>query len=276
MKIENRIVAFVDILGFANLIKEYDQNGDSTIVEDLKEAVNSAVWLITPRETDKKNPILFHWKECVEIKLFSDCLCMSAPLEYKGYTFLEQFEFFYKYLITYQLILMEKGYFSRGGITTGSYYSDENMIFSGGLVDAYGIESKIAKHPRIVVDQKIVEMLSKSEDKYNVLQKMLVFDPEEICFLNHFNYKTVDSAQADYIMTSGMIPEIEGMLNETFTEESERDKKQTLEKILKIVRGKIDKHEGESFCNKFKWLERFILNEQGEITPEFKNYTPQN
>lgn len=273
MKIENRIVAFIDILGFANLVKEFDNGGDHQIVQDLKSALDSAIWMVTPTDKDKKNPILFHWKECVEIKLFSDCLCMSAPLEYKGYSFIEQFKFFYKYLIAYQLILMEKNYFSRGGITIGSYYSDENMIFSGGLVDAYSLEAKIAKHPRIVVGNKILEVLDDAKDEFNVLEKMLVFDSEGICFLNHFNYKVLDSAQADSIVSSGMIRGIDEILNESFQKGAQRDKDTTLDKILDIVRANITKYERESFCSKFQWLERFILREKGEEVPEFKNFS---
>jgi len=128
MNIETKIVAFVDILGFADLIKQYDGEGNRKILIELKEAVDSATKLIKPISSESDS-LLFHWKECTEIKLFSDCLCLSAPLNYKGYDLIEQLEFFYKYLIGYQQILMSKNYFSRGGITIGSYYSDDKIIF---------------------------------------------------------------------------------------------------------------------------------------------------
>jgi len=51
---------------------------------------------------------------------------------------------------------MTKGFFLRGGISTGSYFADDNMIFSKGLVNAYQLESKKAIYPRVIIDKNIV------------------------------------------------------------------------------------------------------------------------
>jgi hypothetical protein len=257
MEIETKIVAFVDILGFADLIKQFDKKGNSKILDDLKEAVDTATNLIKPIPEDSDS-LLFHWKECTEIKLFSDCLCMSAPLNYKGYDLIEQLEFFYKYLIGYQQILMSKNYFSRGGITIGSY-SDDNIIFSGGLVEAYTLESKIAKYPRIVVSPKMLDAVKGLDDEFDILNSMFILDSEDVCFLNPFNNYTIDGEKADKIAKE-QLAGIEGFLNMSFKELGEQDKRN------------ISEHEGKSFCNKFKWLKRLILRELGEEQLEFRNY----
>ena len=56
------------------------------------------------------NQFLFDFKECLEAKLFSDCLCVSVPLEfgnqYTKYNIYDQFWFLYQYLSGYQILLL--------------------------------------------------------------------------------------------------------------------------------------------------------------------------
>src|SRR5690606_39194186 len=53
---------------------------------------------------------------------------------------------------------MSKGFYLRGHVTVGSHYSDDNMIFSGGLVEAYSNES-LTVYPAISINPKVVEKL---------------------------------------------------------------------------------------------------------------------
>ena len=59
----------------------------------------------------------------------------------------------------FQSIMMTKGFFTRGGVSMGSYYADNNIIFSKGLVNAYLLESKKANYPRVLVDNLIIQKL---------------------------------------------------------------------------------------------------------------------
>jgi hypothetical protein len=166
---------------------------------------------------------------------------------------------------------MSKNYFSRGGITIGSYYSDDNIIFSGGLVEAYTLESKIAKYPRIVVSPKMLDAVKGLDDEFDILNSMFILDSEDVCFLNPFNNYTIDGEKADKIAKK-QLAGIEGILNMSFKELGEQDKTRTLKQTLAVVERNISEHEGKSFCNKFKWLKRLILRELGEEQLEFRNY----
>ena len=53
-------------------------------------------------------------------------------------------------------LLSKHGLLSRGGITLGDYYRDENIVFGSGLVDAYILENN-AETPRMLVDEKVID-----------------------------------------------------------------------------------------------------------------------
>ena len=49
----------------------------------------------------------------------------------------------------------DQGFLCRGGISQVWHYSDDDIIFSKALIDAYLIESKQATHPIIMIDKII-------------------------------------------------------------------------------------------------------------------------
>ncbi len=181
------IVAFVDILGFSKSIRDYDSGENPELLNQIKEAVNSAGELLTKIYVKPSN-VVPNWKELFKIQFFSDCLCAAVPVNYFTYDFMDNFVNLSLYISTYQNILMEKGFFCRGGISIGSYYSDDFIIFSGAMLDAVEIEKSIAVYPRIVLAEKLVDKLNESvSDIKEVLKNLLVIDEEKKVFLNNFN-----------------------------------------------------------------------------------------
>jgi len=57
------------------------------------------------------------------------------------------------------------GFFIRGGLTIGSIYLDENIIFGKALLDTYKYESKIACTPRIIIDEIVKKEINKYIEK---------------------------------------------------------------------------------------------------------------
>ena len=60
----------------------------------------------------------------------------------------------------------ENGFCFRGAITLGEMYypdKDENVLLGNGIVEAYKLECEVAIYPRIVVDEKVYEII-KEED----------------------------------------------------------------------------------------------------------------
>lgn len=184
---EPRIVAFMDILGFSSIIKEYDSDKTSNLLNELHDALNTAI--VHAIENTKDLNAQSDLKDFLEYRMFSDCICISLPyIEFEN-DFHIQFNSLSTVVKSYQLIMMQKGFFIRGGISIGSYFSDKNMIFSGGLVSAHHLDKGT---PVIAIHKTVIEKLNKKCDeefKSLFIDGNLIFstqEPEKI-FLNPFD-----------------------------------------------------------------------------------------
>ncbi len=183
---ETYIVAFVDILGFSDFIKKYDNGEMPNVLSDIKNASDSAADFLKMNISQNEHD-MFNWKKDFVVKLFSDCLCAAIPINTNYQDFFYNFLFFNLYISTYQNLLMEKGFFSRGAISFGSFYSDENMIFSGALVESVELEKK-AIFPRILISPKLLSEIEQHPEKDSkILSELLVVDENQNVFVNNFN-----------------------------------------------------------------------------------------
>lgn len=87
---------------------------------------------------------------------FSDSIVLSVPFSE------EIFPQFLSVIATYQYDLFCEGIICRGGIAYGKHFLHESFLFSNGLIEAYRIESEIAKYPRIVVSTDLIELIYKN------------------------------------------------------------------------------------------------------------------
>lgn|GEM_PF-3686094 len=165
------------------MISDYDTGKNTEIFAVLKSALDPAANFIKRGHKQGENDMFFEWNSCLEAKLFSDCLCVAVPLSYKGFGFGEQLNFFYKYLVGYQNLLMTHGFFTRDAVTISSHYSDENLIFSGGLVESYNLETKVCKNPRIMISDRLMDEIFKLDSKYkSMLTHMLEIGNDGVFF----------------------------------------------------------------------------------------------
>jgi len=129
---------FLDILGFSNIIEDYDTSYFSTSLQDLQESfVLTIETLLNNKSLSDTDTMKY-----LEYQTFSDNVCISVPFFNNERDFLHNFNIIVSFVRGFQEIMMTKGFFLRGGISTGSYFADDNMIFSKGLVNAYQLESK--------------------------------------------------------------------------------------------------------------------------------------
>lgn len=182
---EPRMVCFMDILGFSELINQYDSDITSTLLQDIQESFELAKTQLLEKTQSGNKEVVKHLK----YQTFSDNICISIPYFDNENDFLSNFNLLATYVRGFQSIMMTKGIFMRGGISTGSYYADNNIIFSKGLVNAYYLESKKAIYPRVIIDDSIITKLlnyNKERLEYFGLDKTIIFDWENCAFLNPF------------------------------------------------------------------------------------------
>jgi len=155
------IVCFLDLLGFSSVIlKEWDnpiQNPLDTILA-LKRIIT---------DVENSNGLVFNIKEEKESKKvnytcntrsISDSIIITVPIA--GDLTIADVFFSILGLINsiarFWGMCLETGYTIRGGIDFGDIYWDENEIIGPAFINAYSIESNVAKTSRIVCSDQFV------------------------------------------------------------------------------------------------------------------------
>jgi hypothetical protein len=134
-----RYVAFVDILGFSNIVRN-SVNSPHQAGELAK---------ILQRLANRTTPSIFDQGEGDDFRgqSFSDCIVLSENATPKGLLHLLQ-------TVTFvSLDLMSNGILVRGGIAKGQLHHTDKVVFGPALIEAYRLESQLAKFPRILVDR---------------------------------------------------------------------------------------------------------------------------
>ncbi|MGO7175361.1 hypothetical protein ACCT06_15940 [Rhizobium ruizarguesonis] len=135
-----RVVAFVDILGFSALVREADR--DPELRRRIAQALRQVSALQGPIEGDTS----------FRAQNFSDCLILTADKTASG---LWRLLFAIGELTWY---LLDIGVLLRGGVTIGQAHHDEEIVYGVGVLRAYELESKIADFPRVILDQSVVRV----------------------------------------------------------------------------------------------------------------------
>lgn len=177
-KYENRLVAFIDILGFSKLIAKSETEADRV------------PWMINILNAIKSNEgIKDKFSEDLDVRMeftaFSDCFVLSSRIpEDPVNTALYQVALICS-------LLLRAGLFVRGAIVEGNLFHKDNIVFGPGLLDAYKKEQKESIYPRIIVSSKLIERYYR-EIKVPVVDKvvhkwsstLLRTDNDKKCYLD--------------------------------------------------------------------------------------------
>lgn len=132
-KFEERYCAFVDILGFRQLIDRLDRNQIKfQLVRKL---------LRTIQGPSQDRPYLFDRAD-FRAQSISDAIALSAKPKIEGL-----WQLLYS-LDKLSFELLDEGYFVRGAIVKGKLYHDDQIVFGSALVRAYELESTVVNFPR--------------------------------------------------------------------------------------------------------------------------------
>lgn len=192
MNYQDRVVIFIDILGFKELLNETtNKEGNDNIkgINNLIEAYNTIrdVWDLDKIDTNssilKKTS-----KQDKQITIFSDCIVISFPAKEKSeifYTLLEV-----KWMI---LRLVTKKILCRGAISYGKLLHNDRFIFGPALVEAYILESKAANYPRVILDRSIIELAGSArsenhtrEEEIKYVESLLEKDLDGMYYIDYF------------------------------------------------------------------------------------------
>lgn len=143
------VVAFIDILGFKEVLKS----------ESKAEEIHRALYSI-------KNNVDSHYGSDsyrkfkgvldTEMTAFSDSVVISGSLEQAVAVYFDTLRFLD--------LILNSGFVCRGALSSGSLYHRDGIVFGPALVDAYEDESKRAVYPRVIVSPDVRELILNSEN----------------------------------------------------------------------------------------------------------------
>jgi len=158
-KLTEQFVAFVDLLGFTDEMVRASK--DSVQAEALLTSFQSTV-AQTVREVLVPSKDLPLWN----YRGFTDNFVVAAPVRrHDGDDGEGRFGMLSTRVAEFQLQLALQGWFVRGGLTMGDFFMDDLSVFGPALVDAYFLESKFARDPRIILSESVRELV-KSHLRY--------------------------------------------------------------------------------------------------------------
>lgn len=150
IRYEKSFVAFLDVLGFKQMIKSQDP----TQINQYFGIVDSAIKHLKSIPS-KKN---------IDSIVISDSIILSAPCTDSNEYNLERLRQLCIAIGLIQQSLAIKGIWLRGAICYGDTYFDSmnSQIVGPAYVEAYLLEEKLAVNPRVILDSKLIPQLGYS------------------------------------------------------------------------------------------------------------------
>ena len=180
---EDRIVVFLDILGFQKIINKTlqpDGSDNSSEIENLVNTFKDIECFTMPDHTELNNG--------KKVTQFSDSLVISFPVTLQGGLWSTLFDL--RLLI---INLINRNMLCRGAITIGKLYHDK-YVFGPALIEAYILESNIAYYPRVILSEKVIKAGKKSpyfihtsEEEEHYIKDLLDKDEDAMYFIDYFN-----------------------------------------------------------------------------------------
>jgi|GEM_PF-663406 len=196
---QEKLIAFIDILGFKDKIKKSDEN----IIPLFVDTINSAL-----KDYER------YFNNSGDKQARDMMGCKILPLNPDYYIFSDSIVFtmkdeennlirFLTAIISLQKSFIKNDIFVRGAILKGKIFESKNgetnnsIVFGPGGVDAYEMESKEAIYPRILLSKEIVDKLYKRyneipENGLELLKRSLLIyvlkDNDGAYFLDYLGY----------------------------------------------------------------------------------------
>ena len=167
--VEFRFVAFLDVLGFSEMVQaDFESAGENQNLRNLEEALGA----VEPKG------------EGVQALQFSDSIVLSSSFDPS----VSSLQVIVNASKSLQLRLFQSGILIRGGIAHGRHYHAGSFLFSQALIDAYRLEAISARFPRVVISRETISLIG------NSLQNTLV-DYDDLQFVDFLEGATSEEVQ---------------------------------------------------------------------------------
>lgn len=196
MNYEEKIIAYIDILGFKKYI-------DDTIVKGNQNDLYRILYKF--KDLANTHPLKRPNRQSTH---FSDLLVISTPVDKRSVIDLinDLSE------LTHSFI--SSGLLLRGIIIKGRVLHENGIIFGPGLINAFLLEKEKVKFPRIIIAAEVVEKFNLEKDAVSDLlsseggKKLLSVDPfDHEYFINYFT-RYLDHSKSDKQPKTGIFKDV--------------------------------------------------------------------
>jgi hypothetical protein len=148
---ERSLLTYIDILGFQELIEAKTPNEISRSIRIVRESVQPNRFRTSLQKLPED-----------EFVNFSDLSIIWTPLNRQGRSAPRgcvQSQIL-RMVQAQAILLFDEGILLRGGIAVGDVARSYGQLFGPGVVRAYDLENKVARFPRIVVGEEVLQELN--------------------------------------------------------------------------------------------------------------------
>jgi len=198
---KKKIVVYLDILGYKNILEEKCKDKPDELIEIMKKISNELGFQYSL--IGENISLGTHEK----LWITSDSIIII-------YNWIDYINNILIKIINLQFELIEtKNIIIRGSISFGNHYDDfesfykpyqrnnsinifKNIIISPAYVKAYKLESEIAIYPRIIIDNELLDNVTKNDELENIIK----YSNDKRYFLNYLGYKVKESNDSNNIL----------------------------------------------------------------------------
>lgn len=177
---------FIDVLGFNQRMEDSFNNGEGkTLFREFYSTISKEIEELKEGSDD----LSFY------LKAFTDNIVIGFPLSTEDGE--SEFGFTIISIMLYQLAMALEGYFIRGGLAIGQLFMDENIVYGPAIIEAYNIESKISKDPRITLSSDILKIVKEhtkyyAEPIHSPQNSSILIDVDGQAFTNYLEMLMID------------------------------------------------------------------------------------
>lgn len=240
MKIKDEMrqsyVAFIDVLGFKNLVYNAD-------TEKLQRFFDIALEEIESQTEGNMN---------IESTIISDSIVLISPKDKDSFIKL------INAIQNIQTRFIMEDIWIRGAVSFGKtcFLKDKNIVLGEGLISAYLLE-KQAKYPRVIIDSRIINIIGTDSSNFlDIVNGTILDNKIELIHPVRIGFEN-DSYFVDYAQKL-IIDGIQG---------------DTLEKIYYIIKNNMYKE--HAYFSKYLWVKNYLTDAANKqllhyILPEIK------
>lgn len=153
---EERWVAFIDILGFKEHVKQLDDEAKRfDLLEAVRRLNSGSGYYLYRAET-------LGFTENLRATTFSDNIVIS------GSAYELQYVVEMAGLLCRELL--SQGYMARGAIAKGQLCHSSDLVVGVGLVEAYKLENEVASYPRVIIQDSCLDEVIRESTTFPIVE----------------------------------------------------------------------------------------------------------